>query len=237
MSSMLEQAIIDAAALREAALKNAEQSLIEKYAPQIKEAVDAMLDTDGWIGKKVKYEGRVAQVTTEAENGMVGISLGGKTHLVNESELQDLTEDELLQEEEMGLGADTGVASNVNIEAPFAGNPNVQPDEIVNLSLDVESFDDEIDINLDDLERELADEEMPEDDMVSIGDMAAEETGFDDLLGGEEPLETGGLEGPLGGEEQLQELLDLLQEYAADILEEEAYADMGTEKQLSLIHI
>ena len=38
MSNMLEQAIVDAAALREAALKNAEQSIIEKYAPQIKEA-------------------------------------------------------------------------------------------------------------------------------------------------------------------------------------------------------
>ena len=46
MSSMLEQAIVDAAALREAALKNAEQSIIEKYAPQIKEAVDSLLDKD-----------------------------------------------------------------------------------------------------------------------------------------------------------------------------------------------
>ena len=35
MSSMLEQAIVDATALREAALKNAEQAIIEKYAPQI----------------------------------------------------------------------------------------------------------------------------------------------------------------------------------------------------------
>ena len=42
MSNMLEQAIIDAAALREAALKNAEQSIIEKYAPQIKKAVAEM---------------------------------------------------------------------------------------------------------------------------------------------------------------------------------------------------
>ena len=31
MSSMLEQAIVDATALREAALKNAEQAIIEKY--------------------------------------------------------------------------------------------------------------------------------------------------------------------------------------------------------------
>jgi len=46
MSSMLEQAIVDAAALREAALKNAEQSIIEKYAPQIKEAVNSLLEGD-----------------------------------------------------------------------------------------------------------------------------------------------------------------------------------------------
>ena len=46
VSSMLEQAIIDAAALREAALKNAEQAIIEKYAPQIKEAVESLLEGD-----------------------------------------------------------------------------------------------------------------------------------------------------------------------------------------------
>ena len=44
MSSMLEQAIVDAAALREAALKNAEQSVIEKYAPEIKSAVQSLLN-------------------------------------------------------------------------------------------------------------------------------------------------------------------------------------------------
>jgi len=44
---MLEQAIVDAAALREAALKNAEQSVIEKYAPEIKAAVDSLLENSG----------------------------------------------------------------------------------------------------------------------------------------------------------------------------------------------
>ena len=44
MSSMLEQAIVDASALREAALKNAEQSVIEKYAPEIKAAVNSLLE-------------------------------------------------------------------------------------------------------------------------------------------------------------------------------------------------
>lgn len=49
MSSMLEQAIVDAAALREAALKNAEQSVIEKYAPEIKAAVNSLLESDNMI--------------------------------------------------------------------------------------------------------------------------------------------------------------------------------------------
>ena len=43
MSSMLEQAIIDAEALREVALKNAESAVIEKYSMQIKEAVEEIL--------------------------------------------------------------------------------------------------------------------------------------------------------------------------------------------------
>ena len=43
-SSMLEQAVIDAQALKEAAIKNAEQEVLEKYAGEIKEAVDTLLE-------------------------------------------------------------------------------------------------------------------------------------------------------------------------------------------------
>ena len=58
MSSMLEQAIVDAQALREAALKNAEQALIEKFAPQIKDAVESLLEGEVAEAKKqVSYEG------------------------------------------------------------------------------------------------------------------------------------------------------------------------------------
>tara|TARA_Y100000593_G_scaffold76643_1_gene141754 strand:+ start:693 stop:1745 length:1053 start_codon:yes stop_codon:yes gene_type:complete len=41
---MLEQAIVDAAALKEAAMKNAEAAIIEKYSPEIKKAVDSLLE-------------------------------------------------------------------------------------------------------------------------------------------------------------------------------------------------
>ena len=43
-SSMLEQAVIDAQALKEAAIKNAEQEVLGKYAEEIKEAVDTLLE-------------------------------------------------------------------------------------------------------------------------------------------------------------------------------------------------
>ena len=46
MSSMLEQAIVDAKSLREAAIKNAEETLIEKYSDDIKEAVEKLLEQD-----------------------------------------------------------------------------------------------------------------------------------------------------------------------------------------------
>jgi hypothetical protein len=46
MSSLLEQAIVDAAALKEAALKNAQQTLLDKYSDVIKEAMDTLLEAE-----------------------------------------------------------------------------------------------------------------------------------------------------------------------------------------------
>ena len=47
---MLEQAIIDAKALKESAIKNAEAMIIEKYSDQIKEAVDSLLEQEDELG-------------------------------------------------------------------------------------------------------------------------------------------------------------------------------------------
>ena len=46
MSNMLEQAIADAKALKEVALKNAETTILEKYSQEIKNAVDQMLQEE-----------------------------------------------------------------------------------------------------------------------------------------------------------------------------------------------
>ena len=219
MSSMLEQAIIDAAALREAALKNAEQSLIEKYAPQIKEAVEAMLEKDE--PKKMKYEGRLVSVVHEADmDGNVTVSeSGGKPFVVNESELSEATADDILQEEEAMADSTMGGGETTdNITAPFAGNPSMDPTQDVELSLDVEKMEDFIEIDLGKLESELASADMPEEDLgaeLDLGD-----------LGGEEPAEEAPAEET--EDEMLQELLKLLDEH--DVLEEEIEVDMKEDK-------
>jgi len=67
MSSMLEQAIADAAALREQAIKNAEQSVLDKYSKQIKEAVDQMLEMDDAPNKANKIISEVEEELMQEE--------------------------------------------------------------------------------------------------------------------------------------------------------------------------
>jgi len=46
MSSLLEEAIVDAKALKEAALKNAESAVLEKYSSEVKGALSTLLEQD-----------------------------------------------------------------------------------------------------------------------------------------------------------------------------------------------
>ena len=46
MSSLLEEAIVDAKALKEAALKNAENTVLEKYAAEVKGALNTLLEQE-----------------------------------------------------------------------------------------------------------------------------------------------------------------------------------------------
>ena len=74
---MLEQAIADAATLREQAIKNAENSVIEKYSRQIKEAVDKMLDSDDPL---TRAEDTLNEIEDEREAAALdlGADLGGE---------------------------------------------------------------------------------------------------------------------------------------------------------------
>jgi len=237
---MLEQAIVDAAALREAALKNAEQAIIEKYAPQIKEAVDSMLENEmseaSWKRNQlVQHEGRFARVTTESDAGKVGIQYIGeeKTHLVMESDIQEADE-ALLKEEEGGAlatpaaGAQPSAVDNIPLASGIA------PDGELNVSMDVYDFNPEdFDIDLESLT--LSDEEVSAAEEPAAPAQAAPEAGEEELdldLGGDDE---GGEELDLGGDLDLgggdeEEAAEPLLEDLINFLNEELKVDMGEDK-------
>ena len=237
MSSMLEQAIVDAAALREAALKNAEQAIIEKYAPHIKEAVESMLEgepvAESRCGSKIRHEEKIVEIIEDLnEEGQYLVrEEDQKPYLVNEMDLQELNEEDILQEEEMAMEA----APAAVIEAPFAGNPSMSADQPVEFSLDVEDLGDGmVSIDLDALEKAMnVMDDAPLEDALPRDDVAAE-LGSDDLGSLDSLLSD--VDDTVDTEDaekddmdlQLQELLDLLGE--DEVLEEKITVDMGEDK-------
>jgi len=83
---MLEQAIIDAQALREAAIKSAEQAVIEKYSFNIKEAVEKLLEENVYEEEKTIDE----QISDADEKGK-GYSF------VENTDLSDLEQNDLVE--------------------------------------------------------------------------------------------------------------------------------------------
>jgi plasmid stabilization system protein ParE len=221
MPSMLEQAIIDAASLREAALKNAEQAIIEKYAPEIKNAVESMLQEDPsprGVGSAVKHGGQMARVTVEADNGKIGIQYADSptTHLVNESELEEVNEEDMLREEEGDMGGVVGsmpAGSDMNIPVGASGGEAMCPcpddEDTVTFEFSMDDF------------KDMAQDEEPGPAMPAPS--------LADIVGGdEEPTPA-----PMA-ESKFQEVLDLLDEIAdeelkedQEVLDEELVVDMA----------
>ena len=229
MSNMLEQAIVDAAALREAALKNAEQSIIEKYAPQIKEAVEAMLENETAPTNTRMYQGRTVSVIHEAdEDGNVTVSEdNGKPFIVNESELSEATEDDVLQEQEAEAAADTSTAP-ADIEAPPAWDSRYGETQSVTLSAMLDNVDEDgnIEIDLDSIELALAGQETEAPQEPEI-DLSLDSTEAEEETPAEEPQDDlDALLGDEGDDLQLQEMVDMIK----NILEEEIEVDMGAAK-------
>jgi len=199
MSNMLEQAIADAAALREQAIKNAEQSVLDKYSKQIKEAVDQMLEMD--------------DAPTRAEE------------MIAEAEDEIMQEEEMAMGGAPAGESATIEAPGAYDSRPGSEDVYVK----MSAMLDNLPFDenDEIELDFGDLDPEPVDlSQGAEDASGDLGglDMGTPDEGGDDALGGD--LDLGGDD--LGGDDdldlQLQEVLSMLEE-EDDTLEEAMYID------------
>ena len=208
MSNMLEQAIADAAALREQAIKNAEQSVLDKYSKQIKEAVDQMLEMDD-------APSRVEEMIAEAED-----------EIIQEEEAAPT-----------GGAAPAGTSATIEAPAAYDSRPGSE-DVYVRMSamLDNLPFDenDEIELDFGDLDPEPIDlAQGAEGAEGASGDLSGSDMGTPDDAGGDDlggDLDLGGDDAG-GGDDldlQLQEVLSMLEE-EDEALEEAMHIDYRPE--------
>jgi hypothetical protein len=96
---MLEQAIVDAKALKEAAIKSAESAIVEKYSQEIREAVDTMLNQEEVISEE---ENMVASIPMAASDVTDAPMTGGEEVIeLDFQELEQMIDQELAGEEEV----------------------------------------------------------------------------------------------------------------------------------------
>ena len=104
MSSLLNEAIVDAKALREAALKNAETSVIEKYSEEVKKTLDELLEQDDLAAAMGTAPAADAEAPAEAPAGIPGLEDAGP-------EVTEGEEGEEISEDEIPLSATNGFDS------------------------------------------------------------------------------------------------------------------------------
>jgi hypothetical protein len=134
MSTMLEQAIVDAKNLKEAAIKSAESAVVEKYAAEVKNAVTQILEQDE------VPQAETPEVENSALEDVPMAHLPGDDEEVVVVDLDDIiaaADEEDTGEEEYTLDRDE-IADEVGIELDDEESP-------------ANRSDDELDLNEDDL--------------------------------------------------------------------------------------
>jgi len=90
MSTLLEQAIVDAEALKEAAIKNAEAAIIEKYSSEVKDAVNSLLEQEEETLEEEEESAVMEEVPYAVEEGdepiMVRLDLEALERALSEEE-------------------------------------------------------------------------------------------------------------------------------------------------------
>jgi hypothetical protein len=216
MSNLLEQAIADAAALREQAIKNAEQSVLDKYSKQIKEAVDKMLEVDEDPMAKVN------EIIEEAE-GELPQDNAFQNNYVDESDMEEVE----------------APPSWLPDDSPMKDMAMKITAMIDQLPTDEDGY---VEIDLGNLNKQEPSEMGGEDSGIGGGFEKPEAGGFDDLFGGseggEEPtdLDLGSPQGIAEAkekEEDSEEESDEQLKEILDMLNEEVHVDLADEDLLA----
>ena len=181
MSNLLNEAIVDAKALREAALKNAETIVIEKYSNEVKKTLEQLLeqeeDLDAMLGGADPAAADPAAADPAAADPMAADPAVAAEPAALEEEAP--TEEEGLTEDDIPLGATDNFSEldgkNLN------GFPNTGEETELNIDLGAlqESLsalkgaleeDDDVEVSLEEL---LSNDELNEEENEEIEEVVA----------------------------------------------------------------
>lgn len=218
MSSMLEQAIIDAQTLREAAIKNAETAVVEKYSDEVREAVSNLLEQEDDLGLDLGLEDTdTAETPAEAspETEEV-VDQAPAAHLAeDETVVIDLDDIGATLEKELASGEaseDDGVSRDEmmdSLELDTEEEPANRPDQELEEELDLDEGE------LVDLFKEILAVDVPQGDIdIALEEAPEEELTQDEL---QETPPTDGM-----NKEDVEELQTKLEKENDDLKEQVA---------------
>ena len=178
MSDMLERAIIDAEALKEAATKNAETLVLEKYSNQIKDAVESLLEQDDPMA------GLEAELTQAADAATPGAPSAAATPTEKSSVMEHIplaATSEDTDQVEIPLDKLMEEIDKLNESMSFAGPFD---------SVEEELYEEDEDLLTGDLHEEDLDEDY------ALGEAGVDEYGMmedelEELMLGEDDMEEG----------------------------------------------
>jgi hypothetical protein len=178
---MLEQAIVDAEQLREAALKSAQQEIVEKYSEEVRTAVQQILEEPEDMGLDMGMEPEAEEEFADVEmshmaddDAMIEIPLD---QLIAQAEMEPSDADDMVDREDLDVGIpELADEEEVSTEPAPA---NRKDDE-------AEELDEEVELNEEELLSTLMNIVKQESLEVSAPDFAMEEITKDEQESDEE---------------------------------------------------
>lgn len=136
MSNMLEQAIIDAKQLREAALQSAQQEIVEKYSEEVKAAVQTILE---------EPEADLAGLGLDDLDGEAGDAPADTfvddiqmSHMSDDDEMIEIPLDQLIQQAAMEPASEEDMVDREDLDV---GVPELEDEEQVAAGMEGEEMD------------------------------------------------------------------------------------------------
>ncbi len=184
MSTMLEQAIVDAKALREAAVKSAEAAIVEKYNDEVKDAITKLLEQDEELGFDLEDDPAAGEAGAIETTAMEQVPMA---HLADEEDIVIVDLDDIIaaaDAEDEELSEPTldreEVADEVGLpmDDDMMGAPANRDDEEIDLDESelVNMFKEILTVDIPQIELDRAQEQLTQDEVEQDERVEAVET-------------------------------------------------------------